>query len=326
MKLYIFDKRFSLLIIMLGNKIEFKITTDYNGKHISLENMSVHAAKALGVFIESITAIAEVTGNNISITKGSICVAIEEGVANGIDEITNEIDEIANYKSIKPEWVEPMRKIQSIISANGLHYEVNVIKSNQTTSLLNIFQQKKKFKVAQRTRQKPEVEVVFIEGELKNNGGDNPNIHISSATERYTIACQKEEAIKVKNFLYDKIMVSAWKIKKPGQKAQYTFCDHYAKEDIYNDFKFFIENNFREEGTKPLKEVHYKLRELIDTREWGLVNKFLKLFCHEGIDIGRLRMITIITQTFREEPKIKASLDHIFSILSRKLKTLESSK
>ena len=307
---------------MRKDKLEFKIITDSNGKKIELDNLTVEAAQALMVFVESLTKIAEQSSNpqqvKISVTPGSACVALEAPEAE-IREIENEMKIVSRNKSTKREFVEPLRAIQVLISNNGLGYEANVIKNNNRTPIIDLFKQKKRFQLAQKERIKSEFGIAFFYGKLIEVGGKNPNIHILIDDKKQTISCSEEQARMVNNLLYNDIKISAWEKKVKGQKSVYTFCDTYVDINLYKELKVFVDSNLKKEGTAPLKDIHYKLRDYFNDKKFGEANKLLKLFSNDNIDIGRLRTILVITKSFRENDKLKKSISVIEDILQDKI-------
>lgn len=308
---------------MKKDKIEFRIKTDSKGTDIHLDNMSVEAAKALLVLTGALTRIAELTGKSgdtkISITEGSACIALE-APPEEITEIETEIPVVASNKSTKKDWVEPLRDIQELICKNGLTFTANIIRDENETPVINYFKQKKIFKVARKKRHKPEFGIRFFEGKLLENGGQNPNIHIEIGAETFTVSCTEEQALKVNAFLFKTVRVSAWEKKRKGQRSSYTFCDAYGTPEVFNDFKPFIEKNLTQEGTEPLNEIHYKLRDLLEAKKFAVAKKFIRLFCYEKVDMGRLRAILIITKAFKEEPTLKDMLLNVAEILKAKTK------
>lgn len=307
---------------MRKDKLEFKIITDSNGKKIELDNLTVEAAQALMVFVESLTKIAEQSSNpekvKISVTPGSACVALE-APEEEIREIENEMKVVSRNKSTKKAFVEPLRAMQVLISNNGLGYEANVIKNNHKTPILDLFKQKRRFQLAPKEKIKSEFSIAFFDGKLIEVGGKNPNIHILINDKKQTVSCSEEQARKVNSFLYNDIKISAWEQKVKGQKSVYTFCDNYVNDSLYDELKVFVDNNLQKEGTAPLKDIHYKLRDYFNSKKFGEANKLIKLFCNDNVDIGRLRTILVIAKSFRDNDKLKESLSIIENVLQDKI-------
>lgn len=64
------------------------------------------------------------------------------------------------------------------------------------------------------------------------------------------------------------------------------------------ELKSFVTENLSKQGTEPLKEIHYKIRELIDSKDFDSVNHLIILFCEADADIGRLKTMLVITKSF----------------------------
>jgi hypothetical protein len=308
-------------------KIEFKITTEADGKAVELDNLSIHAAKSLMVIIENLSKIAELENaeNNadlrIKITKGSAAVSIE-GPANKIEKIQNNFKLVGqNDKNRNNTYVETVNSLAQLVQSNGLKYDAHSYISGMEVSLIDFFGHKYKTK---RTSTKAELyfNLEFFTGKLIENGGKSPNIHIEIAGNKHKISCTEEEAIKVNKFLYKEVKISAWGKLNAEQKMTYQFCDLYNElsSDYYSEFKTFILDNKKLSGTAPLKEIHNKLKDYYTNKEFKQSRKFLRLFCNEVVDVNRLRTILLISKSFKEDDDIKDLLNRIEDIIEKKTK------
>lgn len=308
-------------------KIEFKITTEANGKAVELDNLSVHAAKSLQIIIENLSKIAELENaqNNsdlrIKITKGSAAVAIE-GPVSKIEKIQTNFKLVGqNDRNRNNTYVETVNSLAQLVLSNGLKYDAHSYISGSEISLIDFFGHKYKPK---RTSTKSELyfNLEFFTGKLIENGGKTPNIHIEIAGNKHKISCTEDEAIKVNKFLYKEVKISAWGKLNSENKMTYKFCDLYNElsYDYYTEFKNFIGINKNLAGTAPLKEIHNKLKEYYSRKEFNQSRKFLRLFCNEVVDVNRLRTILLISKSFKDNDDLKDLLNRIEEIIEKKTK------
>lgn len=286
---------------MSVNKLELAITKDKKSRDVELDAMSLEAAKAFVVLVESLTNIVALTPNNeeikIKVQKGSAAVILE---GKGVSAIQANFSKIVNNNSTNKALVGQWRKIQELFTANGLEYKANSYTSAGETSILNLLRDSKKLR-AKRTYKPPiQTQIRFIDGKLIAVGGKNPNIHIEgSAGEKTVIACTEKNAKKAMNYLYSPIMLSVW-AKENNVTKSFEMCDSYSEKqrEVRDDFISFLkEFTTASDEVASLKLLHYKCRRFVENADYVNLVKFIRLFNHESSDINILKTILIITHS-----------------------------
>lgn len=292
---------------MSNNQIEFIIKRDAAQNDIELDNMSLEAAKALVVILNSITEIIELTPDNsdlkVQITSGSAVVAAS-GTESQIRLIERNFEEVVHNKSKNKELVKKWRAIQTLFLKNGIQYEANLRFGNQSpTSIITYLKQPKPYRTAT-SREPLHINIEFLKGKLIAVGGKKPNIHIEIQDKRYTISCSETQAKNAQRYLYDEILLSTWTRNTRG-KNEYEFCDVYGNPNVYEDFKAYI-NEFKNgvDDIEVLESLHYQIRKYLIAKDYINAKKFIKLFNHNSTDINTLKTILIATQSFKENDQI----------------------
>jgi hypothetical protein len=306
---------------MKKGKLELKIIKDTDGSEISLDSMSLAASKAFIVFIQSLTQIAEqITDKKdvkIIVTKGSASVALE-AVEEEIENIECKYNDVIKYSSSNSDFIDPMRAIQSVICANGLQYEANIIKESigSKRAIIDGFKQRRKFFSKTTRTKKQEFKIEFLSGKLLEIGGKKPNIHIVCGKDTICVACTEEEAWKVNQFIYKEIYLSVKAQYKNGVRTKIEFCDFYANEDDFNELKYLYEKCINDNGLERFDFIYdYVVGKLTkELKDAGYLNKLMRLFQYDFSDRGVLR--TILTAI---KPKIKTDKGLIIKDMYQKL-------
>ena len=191
---------------MATNRLELKIIKDSNNIDTDLESLSFAEAKAFAIMLDAAAKIIELTPDNenlkIEIKKGSACVLIEGQQLDYIDSILDKI--VTNQSTDK--LVEPIRKLQTLFSANSLQYSGKLSTTSRDISIYTVLKSAKKI----RTKSIPhrpaiKTSIVFITGKLIAVGGKIPNIHVENDEDKLTIGCTEKNASKAKFYLYEDI-------------------------------------------------------------------------------------------------------------------------
>lgn len=312
---------------MSGNKIEFKIVRDSSGKHVDLTNMSMMSTKSLLTLLTSLTNILEefTDGKNvkIQIVKGSATL-VAEAPETVIREVQNGFNEVIENKSANKQLVENWQSIQSLIQGNGLEYEANFYTGSVKVPIIERIKSSKKFRVRTKRRKVGnETDLIFITGKLIEVGGKKPNIHIIQVSdEKYTVACNESQAIKVNKFLYKDVQLSIWRTKKTNGVILYSFCDFYIDEPTYNDYANFITSLYQKNEVDALLELHQILRKYIERKDHGKLKKLLRLFNHESLDVSTLKTILVVTKSLKDNFEIAELRKSLKGILETKIGTL----
>jgi hypothetical protein len=308
-----------------SNKLELKITTDGNGKEIDITNLSLTAAKSLNEMLFSLIKIAEETPNGndlrIKVVPGS-AVVIAEGEDTILEKVKGDFLEVTENKSTNREIVQYWRNIQSLISKNGLNYEVNFYKTqSDKESYLDKLKNTKTFRVKVQRKSK-DFELVFLKGKLIENGGQKPNLHVLSGDKENIVSCTEEIAKRLNTFLYNDVFLSAWKRKADMHKDKFIFCDSYVKDEDFNEFKDFIESHNDLNESDEYVSIHERIVDYIDSQQIGKIKKIMRLYNHESSDVGSYKTILAITKHISNDDTVKSLRENIKKLLDSKLRKI----
>lgn len=310
----------------MSNKLKIKIITDSQGNDLDLNNITIEAADALKVFIDSLTDFAktyeDTTNVKLKLESGSIEACL---VYPDEEEISNDIDDILSFQSDKQKRVEILRKIQDKIQLNGLDYQVFIDKENlPSQEITQIFKGRKFRKTRQRFDRNFSIE--FIEGELFESGGKtNANVHIENKDldVEYKVECTKPEARKLNNRLYSKAYLSVIKIIKTDEaeatKIEYRYIDSYLKEENYIFYKTMHEHLIADDSIEKYDVIYHHIVNTINDENSPneelikLIRLYNNNFTEKGIirtilmtlkpiisqDVGLLPYYDSLVKTFR---------------------------
>lgn len=297
---------------MAENKIELIVKKDKNKNDVHLDAMSLDAAQSFLALFESLTKIVELTPNNgdakIQITTGSVCA-----VATGnqtIASIISDFDLMVNHQSSNSDVIKEWRKMQSLFIANGLEYEVNFYDgaTKKKTSVLETIKQARRFSV-KTSRKTYDNSVKFLAGKLIEVGGKTPNIHID---EHRPVTCNEENAaIAAKDYLYKFIRVGVWSKQNEDGDVSYELCDVYNNQQQYQDFKDFFDTLNSASNVERLTLIHRKIKNLLINEDFSQLRKLLLLWIHPSTDIQTLKIILVITKSFKDDDRISAYREKI---------------
>jgi hypothetical protein len=307
---------------MEKGKLEFKITEDSNGKSIELDNLSIHSAKALSIFLDSIIKIVDSMpdkdGIRIKVVKGSAGV-IAEGPEATMAITASDFNDVVERSSSKKTVVDPWKAVQSLILQNGLQYEVNYYsKNDKKQPLIDQIKVKRVFRVKPK-RKKSDTNLVFIKARLMQNGGSNPNFHLYINGEQKVIHCDEKTALRVNTFLYKDVMISAWCKEAKGSRPHYTFCDIYINDADFTEFKEFIESSNKLTASEEFISIHDKFNSYVEKKDFGKIKKLFRLYNSTSSDSGNLKALLVITKSFKNHPEIKEVRTEIKDLLEKKL-------
>ena len=309
---------------MPENKIEFKIIKDSSGQKVDLSNMSLEATTSLVTLLTSLTNIIKLNPDadkvTIQIVEGSARL-IAEAPEPLIEQFEKGFADVLQHTSGDKELVDNWEAIQSLFKKNGLEYEANFYRNSVKTSVHKLIKSSKRFRIkTTRRKSNSDFELVFITGKLIEVGGKKPNIHIIGLDEiAITVNCEESEARKVNAFLYNQVKVSARRKKKPDGDYQYSFCDNYVNDDIYNDFQNFIVHANSQDEMECLIQVHNKIRDYIDAENFGVLRKFLRLYNHMSYDVSTLKTILVVTKSLKQHQEISELRGSIKALLEQKI-------
>lgn len=311
----------------MNNRIEFKITSDSQGQEVRMDDMPIEVASALNVFMGSLTEIAVLQHDSsqvkISLYQNGNATAGITAPDFQFAEIERSLDDVINYRSNNSEYVKAFREVQKKIVANGLGYEVSLIKDgNAPRPLTNKFKDQRIFRVTKNPQAEEIIELRFIKGKLLASGGKNPNIHIDMPHAILPpINCTEEQAKRISSFLYNEVLICAWRSTRGTAKPKYYLCDHYVNEDLFNTLRDFVELNKQTNGLDRFHQIHDKLVQTISEQGLSATRKIIRLFKHESVESGKLRTILITLKSFKDSPELQVILEELATILREQLGT-----
>lgn len=315
---------------MTENKLEFIINKDSANNKVELDGMSVEAAAAFSVLLNSMIKIVRLNADNeglkIQIKSGS-AVLIAEGTEAQIEEIQENFNEIISFKSANKQLVSEWRNIQKLFQANGLDYEAHIYTKDSKTSILTSLKARKALR--SKPVSKPFTPTIrFMSGKLIAVGGNNPNLHLEDepGARVKIINCTEERAKKANRFLYERAFISCW-VKIGAEDERLELCDSYYNESDFNMLNTFITDFLSTSNEiNQLKMLHYKCRDFLDVQDYGGFRRFIRLFNHESTDVNILKTILIITQSFKEHENLKDMRKDIKDLFDKKMKEYKRAK
>lgn len=280
----------------MNNEFIIKINSDSHGNQLSLDNITIEAADALMIMIESLTNIAKLYDENpdikISLKNGSIesCL-VYPSTGNLIQE---EIENIILGNSDNNEKIKFFKTIQDKIKSNGLDYTV-INKVNDEIKDLTVIFKSNNFPLKRVRRTEFYEKVEFIQGRLYESGGKvKTNIHLENTLqEEYKVECTQEQAIEINQRLYSNIYLSVLKKWRLNQKPTYQLIDSYLSEDKFINYKTFY-NDIKNNPTLDRFDLVYnRIVEIIESDEInnGEILKIMRLYNNPNSDRGIIRTI-----------------------------------
>lgn len=286
-----------------------------------LDNMPIEAAEALKVFIESLTELARLNGDDsdvhLSLSSGCIEASLEyPETENVIDEA---IDTVTSREAYDNEVVKIFNKIHNKISANGLEYSVVVHQQGVTRDLTGVFKAEKKF-VYSRPRLDWEDDVIFIKGSLYNAGGkSSTNLHVDADNFDFTVQCTKEQAQEV-NKLYQDVYLAVHKRWQDGKNPQFVYIDHYTSQNSFIKYKELYSVVKADNGLDKFDLVREELLETLEDRQEHVrrLLKLMRLYQFDFSNRGVIRTILSTIKPFRNvDNQVSELYNHMAETLER---------
>lgn len=304
----------------MANQFSIKITRGSDGKEVSLENMTIEAADALTVFIESLADVAKLHKDNsdirLSLKNGSIEAVLT--YPDSETEIDSDIEDAIEGKSYNGDFIKILKTIQSKVKANGLEYSITRKGKDNAIQDLTARFKDKDFTVKTGPRKEWYEEVAFISGRLFISGGKkNANIHLDAGSLDYIVNCTEQQATRLNRLLYSTVYVCALKKWKVGAEPTYSLLDSYIDSVAFLRFKSFYES-INNDSLESFDIVHDKIVESVEknTRQGsGELVKLLRLFNHPQSDRGMLRTILATLKPIRDNELIADLCKQLADIL-----------
>jgi hypothetical protein len=278
------------------DKLEFKIIND--GAERNPEHMTLVEAKAFMILYQSLVEIVNLTEGNenskISIQPNLLSTCVEGTVAA---KIKDDFDNIASSTSLDAELIRHWNNLKTLVRQNGLHFDFVHHINGKQISLIEKIQDAKKFykKIERKTYS---TSIKFFVGKLIELGGKTPAIYIDLGSHKISISCDEKNATKAKDYLYKDILVSVWS-KQSEENEQYILCDIYEDEQVFLDFKTFIENIAQLDELDALFEIHDRVQTYLEENNIELLKRFSILWISPLTDIQTLKTLLVITKDFK---------------------------
>lgn len=304
----------------MQNELKIRIVKDSKGDKLSLTSITIEAAESLRIFIESLVELANLYENNsefkISLKEGSVESSLVFPSQNV--DITDDINNIIEGKSIDNAKTKTLKKIQDKIKLNGLSYEVAWIIDNKEKNITNVF--KGRNFPYKRLHSNGNSEVVFLKGFLYESGGKKTvNIHIEDCGQEYTIDCTNDEAIKVNTSLFKEIFISAIKTVKGKDIVFYKLVDYYSDKVEYENMSNFYDSIVYNDGLEKFDLLHNKIYNLIIDDKTQELLKIVKVFNTDFTEKGIIRTILMSLKPVRQKEFFPA-IDALYKSLSENLR------
>ena len=300
------------------DKIEI-VLTHTNETNVDLDNMSKEALVSFLSVVESFKNISEnILSNEVSfsIKKGSACFAIHSSSSN-IQQIVNMMDEAIIGDSLNQTMTENLRKIQKEIQNPNLSY--NLFYKDQNLA--------PKIKLAKRITKKRiskvfDYKLEILTGFFNQIGGTEPNYHFEKGKkeDKITIECTIEDAIELKNCLYEDVStVVIRKKEKNEEKPIYIHCAILQSKDQTKYIrKFLNEYNTKEDIIDRLDCIY----DYVDNSNTKIedILLLLKIFRNKIFDINEIKTVLIISKNIKTENNcIQFHRDKLMSLFNNLL-------
>ncbi|AZB29184.1 hypothetical protein [Chryseobacterium balustinum] len=279
----------------MSNELKIKIIKDSQGNDLDLSNITVEAADALKVFIDSMVDFAKTYENTSEIKLMLDNGCIETSLVYPDELVSQDIDNILSLKVSDPKKVDAFKKIQEKIILNGLEYGVFIKKQDEAyQDITNIFKEQKFRKSKKKFDRKYTIE--FIEGELFEVGGRSKvNVHIENKElgKEYKVECERPEAKKLNDRLYSKTFISVRKIIKTESDFEYRYIDSYLREESYHFYRNLHEQLTIGESIEKYDLIYNHIVEIINNENIPNeeIIKIIRLYDNHFSEKGILRTI-----------------------------------
>lgn len=281
----------------MSNELKIKILRDSQGNNVDLSNITIDAADALKVFIDSLTKFAKTYDNaseiKLKLDNGSISTCL---VLPDEDEIiSQEIDDIISNTSNNNDRINIFKTIQDKIQLNGLEYQVYLNKRNQPEREVTQIFKGRKFSRRRQTYHR-QYSIEFIEGILFEAGGKSKvNVHIENeeSNTEYIIECSRDEAKKLNERLYSKVYISTIRNCKTENDITYKYIDSYLTDTYYTFFKSLHESLTRTDDIEKYDLIYNYIVDTVNSEERPNEEliKLIRLYNNKFSEKGIVRTI-----------------------------------
>lgn len=279
----------------MSNELKIKIIKDSQGNDLDLSNITIEAADALKVFIDSMVDFAKTYENTSEIKLMLDNGCIETSLVYSDEQVSQDIDNILALQISDPKKVDAFKRIQEKIIMNGLEYGVFIKKQEETyRDITQIFKEKKFRKSKQKFDRKYSIE--FIEGELFEVGGRaKVNVHIENKElgKEYKVECERLDAKKLNDRLYSKAFLSVLKIAKTEADIEYRYIDSYLREESYHFYRELNEQLTEQDSIEKYDLIYNYIVDIINNENSPNeeIIKIIRLYDNHFSEKGILRTI-----------------------------------
>lgn len=305
----------------MANELKIRIKTDSKGIEQHLDSITIEAAEALKIFIDSLMTLAKLYDNSsdfkISLTKGSVETNLIPAYNSGL-EFMQDMKDIVNGDLKDTAKIKAFKTIQDKIKLNGLDYEVFWKVNESTNDLTHVFKGKN-FSYKRNTDDYIH-ETVFLNGRFYAAGGKSvSNIHIDNGAEEYTIGCSEDEVVRMNEYFYKQVSLSVIKSSKPEGKPRYKLIDYYSSIKEQEELKQFYNSIIKDRELGKFDIIHNKLQELIADVNINAIKHIINLFNNSYTERGIIRTILLTLKPFMNS-KALANLVPVYEDLSSVLR------
>lgn len=281
----------------MENELKIKILSNSNGEKVSLNNISIDAADALKIFIESLSDFAKSYNDNSDVKLSMKDGSIETILTYPADktEISEDIDEIITGKSFETHRTKLFKNIQDKIKLNGLEYSV-LLKENDIEKDLTKNFKDKNFPLRRGKKVQLKFEIIFLHGEIFEAGGKSKtNVHITVGDKDFKIDCTKPQATAMGG-VYNKVNLSVLKKWRTESNIEYILIENYSKEKDYDYFKKLHEEFKKKNTLEKYDYLHDKVVEILedDNIHSNNIIKLLRLYNNQYTDKDRGILRTLL--------------------------------
>lgn len=307
-----------------NNNIEFIFNKDSQGNDIDLEDMPLDVAISIRDVLNSLLDIAIHEGSlnlNVGIRRGSAAPRLVSETPSQMRIVYNKIKDAAESS---PERDNVYVKNLNVIYNRFRQFsEFDIIYKNEGTNenITTLFSNKFKEKRSREQITSP-LSIKFIEGVIKDSGGDNPNFHIETQSGQHVkINCNEEQAKEMARMLYSRICISTWSKAKKDGKFDYSFCDKYigSSEKYFYNFQPYYDTLISSSEVDSFKVIKDILESYYNERNYYAAKKFIRLFLNENSTPTHLRTILIISKAFKYDEILRNILEKIEELLASKI-------
>lgn len=311
----------------MENELKIKILSNSNGEKVSLDNISIDAADALKVFIESLSDFAknyDTSGIKLSLNNGSIETVFSFPAED--TEILTDINNILEGKSFSAHKTKLFKNIQDKIRANGLGYHVSLNENNIEKDLTQDFIINN-FPLRRGARIPFKFEILFLNGKTYKAGGDvTSKAYVEIENKKYKIDCTKAD-VNAMGPVYSDVYLAVLKKWKNEEDIDYKLIDNYHTENVYSYFKNIHDEFKKKDSLEKYDYLHDKVVQILEDENIHTNNiiKLLRLYNNQYSDKDRGILRTLL-MSIKPILKENDELSYYYNEVAKRFKYGSKSK